>query len=278
MAISALTGSKFLEDSYTLFKNGVTAVATHGNISANNMLSLNQDIRWQTVGANNDSTTGTVVITLPAATIIDRIYFTGHNLKAYTIKHDSSVDFTNVKSFETALAGGIVETAYDKNTSYYEFDPVSVTTITLSYSSTQIADQEKYIAVFIATEELGTFAYPYTVVNSFSRNARVAKTISGKQTIQKNYEFYTGSISAEYIPSVSQSDVTLLENLHTRETPFIFWPCGGHYGSNYFSLSVRGWRLQDIYKCQLTSAYSAPFIQSLWVCGVGANLTLEEVV
>ena len=274
--MTAITGGvKFFSRNKAIFGDGATASASTNDESAKFMLAISRFVRWESL-ASNDLTTETIVITLPAATTIGVIFIASHNLKDFDIKYNAAQDFTNVSGIDGDLVGGIVETAFVDDTAYYTFDPVSVTSITITANKTQIVDAQKFITFFMATTELGTLAgFPRIQKVRHSRNIKSTKVLSGKGVIQKSHE--TTSFEMRFKTHPIQADITLLETLYDREESFLVWLCGGRRGTDFFTIEQKGWRLRDVYNMQSTKALGADYEKSIYQNGVNSRMSLIEV-
>jgi hypothetical protein len=276
MALDITGGVKFFENNKALFRDGSDASASTNDEAAKFILDISKYTRWESL-SSNDITTETLTINLAQATDLDRLILVGHNLKDYTIQYNGTTEFTNVCGLDGALVGGIVETTYDKDTSYYSFDEVSVSSILITMNTTQTVDAEKFLTQFVATKELGTFqGFPRIQNVQHNRNIKAAKAISGKNVIQKGHEVTTFRMNFSTYPV--QADITLLDSLHEREESFLVWLCGGRYGSEYFTIEQRGWRLEDIYNMQLSRPLSANYAKGIYQNGANTRASFVEVI
>lgn len=269
-------GVKFFDRNKALFRDGNTANASTNDAAAKFMLDISKYTRWESIGSN-DITTETITINFKTTTTLDRLLLIGHNFKAYSIKYNDTEDFTNVSNLDGDLVGGIVETAYDKDTSYYKFDSVEVSSITISIDTTQVVDEQKYCVQFIATTEVGTFAgFPRIGNVQHNRNIKGSKVISGKNVIQKGYEVTTFRMNFKSYPV--QNDITIVDGLHEREDSFLVWLCGGRYGSEHFTIEQRGWRLEDVYNMQVSRPLNANYEKGIYQNGANTRLSFVEVI
>lgn len=308
MTISEESGIKFFTDSKALFRDGATAAASTGTVSQNYILNFNKAFAWSSVGSD-DNTVETITITLPVASTIDRLFMIGHNFYDYHVTYNGGNNFANVKSmglyqvgnfadesgnlfvdesgniFSDGFSGSIYDvtaqeisaTGYAKNTSYYEFDSVSVTTIEITVQRTQVADTEKTMQIFAVCEELGTFSNSGLTKSSpnIDQNERVISNILNKPFVRKGIESFNCSIRIPY--SSTQADIDLLELLQEREDDFIIWLCGGHFGSNFYRVDKKPWRLEDVYRGQNTRNASPSFYQDSYLTGINDSLNIVEV-
>ena len=279
MAING--GIKFFKRNKTLFEDGVTASVSTGSGTGNFILDRNRFTFWRSVGSS-DSTTETIIVSFPAAVTIDRLALNDHNWKEFTIKYDLAsvfTDFTSVVGLDGALGGGVAETVYARDNSYYEFDSVITTRLELVIEKTQVVDAEKFLSKLFATEELGTLS-GYPVVNDviLSRNSRVTRMLSGKSLIQKSVESHSFNISFSNYPNSLTADLDLVMTLYDSEEDFVIWLCGGRFGTDNFRYTLRGWRLQDFIPVQMAEDLPVNYLNNTYISMVNLNLKLVEHV
>lgn len=271
--MSLTGGISFYKRNKALFEDGSAATASTGDPDASLILGTNKFFLWSSVGSD-DTTVETITITLPAAATIDRIFLADFNWKEFTVKFDSGTEFTTVVGIDGALGGGIAETAFVRDTAYYEFDAVSVTTIEITITKTQTVDAEKTLVQFIATEELGTLVgFPGTRGVTLDKNEKVETAISGRMHVEKSYESARMDLILNTYPG--QADIDLLDTIHSSDVPFIVWPNGGVPGN--FRFSQRGWRLKDVYQMQTIGGAVNLYDRNIYVMGVNQRLNFVEV-
>ena len=271
--MSLTGGMSFYKRNKASFEDGSTAVASTGSAEASLILGTNKIFLWSSVGSN-DTITETITITMPAAVAINRIFLADHNWKEFTIKFDGGTDFTTVVGIDGALGGGITETAFVRDTAYYEFDSVTATTIEITVTKTQTANQEKTLVLFIVTEELGTFTgFPQNRGVRLNRNDKIETAISGRMHVEKSYESARMDLVLKTYPI--QDDIDLLDTIHDSDVPFIVWANGGK--PDQFRLSQRGWRLKDVYQMQTIRGTINAYDRNVYIMGVNQKFTFIEV-
>lgn len=275
-------GIKFFEPSMALEVEGASISASSGNPSAQYALDRNPFTFLRSVGST-DLITESWTVTFAENKTIDRLLLIDHNLKEYTVKYDLSgvwTDFTNVVGLDGAM-GSIAETAFADDCSYYEFDAVTTGAILISPKKTQIANQEKYISQIVPTSEIGTFVgYPKVPENTFDRNSRNRKTLSGRVSSQKSTETTGIGLDFADYPSddVYNADMDLVMSLHDREISFLVWLCGGRRGPNYFKYALRGFRLKDVNLLQITSALNLTYTSNIYKSAVNCKVQMDETI
>jgi hypothetical protein len=199
------------------------------------------------------------------------------NFKEFSVKYwngSSFVDFTNVIGVNGEAKSGINETDYAYSTGYYEFDSVSSSQFQITCVKTQTANEQKYLTQFIATLEIGTFSGFPRVSPESNRNETKAKMLSRKYLVQKTYE--TNRIRINFKTHPYQNDLDIIDTIFDREDPFLVYPCGGRTGEQYFKVSQKNWRLDDIYNMQLTGRMKNEYEKGVYLLGFNKSIILEE--
>jgi hypothetical protein len=266
-------GISFFDRSLSLFKDGITAVASSNTAAQNLALGSNQYLRWESNGSD-DTTQETLTLTFPNTVSVSRIFILGHNLKNFSITSNDG-SFTNVNSLDGTGLTGISETAYNRETAYYEFDAVSLDDLILTMDTTQTADEEKHVTQIIVTNELGTLAgFPELTNVQISRNPTRDKTITGRSIIEKSYE--ARSFNLRLLNYPYQADVDILDSLHEREKSFLVWLCGGK--PDNFRIKQRGWKLGDLMPMQIDNNLQNGYEKNVYSLGVTGRYSFEEVI
>lgn len=268
-------GIKVFDKSRALIKDGASVVASSGDASADLALSMNRNVRWDSVGSD-DTTAETFVITM-ASVAIDRIFIVDHNLKDFSITYGAGASsFANVAGIDGALGGGIVETVFAQDTAYYEFDSVTTTQINITATKTQTVDAEKHMTLVAVTTEIGTFVgFPLTKPK-IKANSKIAKTQNGKFKTQKGNETFQCGLEVEYS---EEADITILNTLYEKQEPFLIWLSGGKFGSSNFSVTnFKSWRLKDLYQVQSFGDMESEFANNVYVGSPMTSLKVREEI
>lgn len=259
--------------------------ATSGDSSSKFILDLDVDTYWTSVGSS-DSETETITINLSSTKTIDRVLLLDHNFKSFTVKYLSGasyVAFANVIGIGGASLSGITETTFSENSSYYEFDSISTSSIQIAVSTTQVPNAEKYLGQGISTSELGTFVgYPELSKIDLTRNTRFKKTLSGRYSVQKSQQTIGYSIRFKNYPSTSvyNVDIDLALSLFESEDPFLVYPCGGRYESKHFNYQLPGFRLKDCILSQVKKGYKLKYVKNIYtnMIDVGGLDTVPHIL
>jgi hypothetical protein len=307
-------GIKFFELSKALLSEGATAVASSGTQSDQYSIDGNLSTGWTSSGSD-DTTAETITITFQAAATISRILLLSHNWDTYTITpitspylldedgdelededgdfledSGSTLEFLNVISLTSSVAAtGISESGYSLTSSYYEFDPVYCTgltiTVTVAQTANDVADQEKQIAWIVPTYEVnstdintsgGTFqGYPrLTGQNNFQSNNLV--NLKGLGSTQKLTRVFRATL--DLIDHPNQNDITLAEHLINRQGAFYIWPNGGVRTdlTTNFRRTIEGYGLTDLFKVQVSSASMGSYRNGIYIGPVNQRLQFTQ--
>jgi len=271
-------GAKFFYQNYALKKLGASATATSNPNAAKYILNNDLYTIWESL-LSNDTITETIVITLPFSKTIDRLFLVDMNFKQFNVKYyngSAYVDFTNVIGVNGVSTSEINETVYDKDSAYYEFTPVSTTMIQIEVLKTQTVNAQKYLARFVATQEIGTFQGFPRIVPSLSNNSIKQTAISNKIFLEKGFE--TTDIKITFKTHPYQNDENIVQALFSSIDPFLVWICGGRTGNTYFKIDQRNWELKDLVQMQLTNEIKNEFEKGVYLLGINKGITLEEHV
>lgn len=281
--MSVTGGIKFFEGIYNLLKDGASVVASSGTARADFILGRNPLVLWKS-DTGSDVTTETLTITLPAAVTVDRVFLRNHNFKNYTIKYDDDTsggfsDFSSVVGINgTTYGGGIAETTFAYDTSYYEVAPVTVRRLQIVVNTTQVVNAKKILGQVILTEEIATLSGYPSAKPALDRNKRTSRTVGGRTNITRGLDTFEAMIRFQNYPTRDEylADVEAAFALNYRDTPFLVWPCGGRTGSNYFKHTSPGWELRDIALVNVTNELSSEYQRNIYINGVDFDLRLEE--
>jgi len=276
--MSVTGGVKFFQKNFALLKDGASATASSNDDGVQYILSPVRWAKWISVGSS-DATEETITITFPGSKTINRLFLLGINLKEFDVKYFnglSFVDFTNVIGVNGVESTSINETDFALDSAYYEFNQVTTSQVQIKARTTQVADEEKMITTFIATQEIGTLlGYP-KVSSTLSNNEKRSKALSQRAVIQKTYERV--SIKLAFKTHPFQNDLDIMENLFESIDSYLIWPCGGRSGSDYFRIEQKAWRLDDVYQVQNRGKFKSDYEKNIYTNGFNKSVTFEESV
>jgi len=266
-------GVKLFDKSRALAKDSGDATASSGDASADLMLSMEREVRWDSVGSN-DATVETITITFTSVTI-DRLFLVDHNLKDFNITFGAGASsFTNVIGINGPTSG-ISEANFAEDTAYYEFDSITTDQINITANTTQVPNEDKHITLMAVMEELGTFIGFVKLKPATTGNEKSFKTQTGKSITQKGFEAFDCSFALEYI---EQADMDLITTAYESQEPFLVWLCGGKFGTSSFSVEQKNWRLKDLYQVQTFGKIPTPWDRNVYTSRPKTRIRLQEEV
>lgn len=271
-------GIKFFSKNKITINSSI--VSSSGDSSSVYIADENYFTNWRSSGSS-DSSTETITITFDAPTAIDRLHLIGHNWKSYTIKYDTTSEFSNVNSLDNSSLSLISESTYSRSDSYYEFDSVSVTTINIAVTTTQTANEEKYLRKLKITTEYGTLqGYPKLDSLKVDKGLIVDEMLSRRSIIEKQFDVFAMEISFENYPVTAtyRVDLELIMTLFDLDEPFYIWLCGGRSGTDYFRHTIRGFRLQDLILVDFASNIEQSYKSNIYINPVNLSFDLKETV
>lgn len=243
-----------------------TVATDTGSAYTTLMRNRNNNSGWATTGSADAGST-TMIVSFGETRTFQDLLFIGQNWKNFNVKYwdgtASYVDFSTV----------VNETASTVSTAYYHFNEVSTTAFQIKINGTQTANQDKYLKQLVCTTILGTFTVQPQVMPSMNKNRKTTQYLSGKSFVSKG----TGAFNCRIkMPVVSNdADLTLIETLYDSYEGFLVWLCGGDVSQ--FETIRQGFRLQDVFYCDLTNDFSAPWNDGRWNAGMPIDLQLVEV-
>jgi hypothetical protein len=250
-----------------LEREGVTATASQGSDYAAYPLNRSNLSAWVTTDSvDADNTTWTV--NFGEVRAVDSILLLKHNFRAFTVKYLSGASWT-------AFSPAISETTNTAESNAYDVTSVETSQIQITITGTQTANEDKFLAQFIATEAIGQLAgWPQIKSPKHSRNKRRNQMLSGKSYIAEQ----VGAFSCELVVKElkSAADLAIVEELYDSVDGFLFWPGGG--SESQFPNVLRGYRLEDIYLVKPVDDYEPEFLQGQYRRGIDFKMKLAEVI
>lgn len=303
-------GWRAYEPNIIEFFNSSNISVSSGDITKGNIVNPNRFLSWKSLGSD-DTTTETITITLPTPQTINNIFLIGHNFKDFEITYnggnafnflsdsiapsgngivsgilvddagnplvddtDSNLTYATLKPSLQGLIEGLEEDAYQA-----EFSPLSIRSIEITVTKTQIADAEKYLEYLIFTNEIGrekhcnSVAYPEM---TFSNNETKSTGFNNKSFIQKKQNTMVRARVSIDLYRELKEEFAFYTSLIERQEPFLVWFGAGFLDVD-FGIRTQGLRVGDIYKVQLTGDYNYQHTADLYRNGVKFKLTMIEV-
>lgn len=249
-----------------LTQPNLVVTASQGQDTAEFALNRRNTSAWITTDSvDADNTTYEVDFT--DEVYISDILLIKHNFKNFTIKRWNGSTFVD---FSTPIA----VSNNTEETNWYRFDRVSTQKVQITITGTQVANEDKIMYQFIATELMGQLTgWPKMKDPRISKNRKTARMLSGKLSVTENVGYYAGSFGVENWRIAP--DIAIIESLYNSFESFLFWPCGGD--EDQFFGSPIGYRLEDIYLCRTVNDYSPEYVAGIYANGLNLEVKLEEV-
>lgn len=243
--------------------------ASEGTATIENVRDRSNRTAWQTVGSTDASGT-TVLVEFGETRRLTDILLIRHNFKAYTIQYydDDALAYAN---FSTPIS----ETVNTDETTLHQFTAINTTKILLTISGTQVANAEKTLYQFIATERLGRLAgWPQIKKPRIGREVKTSKMLSGKSNVVESVGFYSVRLSVTNWSS--DADLAIVESLYDSNEGFLIYPSGGNEAQ--FSSVRQGYRLEDIFLVRCTNDYNPEFVGGFYRTGLKLDIDFTEVL
>lgn len=141
-------------------------------------------------------------------------------------------------------------------------------------SDTITPDEEKYVTLLHAFQELGQFQYFPEFKPKYTPLQNVFQTSDGRGFVIERGEQFSAQL--EFKSHINQNDIDLIEELIARKTPFFIWPNGGD--EDIFKYSFKPYRFQDLIKVAIVGNSSPSFTRNYYRSGYNNTINLIEVV
>jgi hypothetical protein len=258
----------FFEKSAADFSNpNIAATASQGSDYALYALNRNDASAWITTGSvDADNTTWEVDFVDPRD--VSEIIIADHNFKSFKVEY---WDGSAYQAFPTAID----LTTNTANTNWFSFASTSASKIRVTVRGTQVADSDKRMFNFIATNLIGQLeGWPVISRPQISKNKQKTVMLSGRLSVAENVGAF--SCVLKVANWKSPADLTVVETLFDSPNGFLVWLCGGD--ETQFSSVRQGYRLKDIPLMKCTNEYEPEWVQGLYKTGMSIELNLSEVV
>lgn len=254
----------FLQKNKADISNTVmTAAATEGNDYVLRALNGNNVTAWITTGSTDASNT-MFSVNFYEPRRLTNIILANHNFKNYTL------EWYNGSSWISLAA----ETNYLLSSSYYEFSLIHAEQLRMVIYGTQVANSDKYLYQFIASEGIGRLnAWPVIGNPKLDRNLQTSKMLSGKQQVTKNLGGWNFDLQMQVW--TDSADLAVVQNLYSSTEGFLVSLCGGD--DSQFRVAVEPYRLQDVLLMKTVGTYSPVLYKGLYQSGYNITMQLAEV-
>lgn len=257
-------GIKFFEKN--LIKKSAEIKVSSGDVVKNQM--VNDDRRQVWRAGRKFSESEEIIILIDGEVSFDRLILINHNFKTYEIEY-------YVDTWVSLFRGD----GFVGDTLYIEKSLSNVSKIRLTVQDIQEGKDEAFLGQILLTNEIGTLkGYPKMNSISLSKNMNRKQMLSGRWKIDKRgAEVFATSLTFRDYPAELKEDIDLVFKLWDRDE-FYIWPCGGRSGREYFSYTLRGFRLQDIYRVQISNNINESYSKNIYTAGVNLSVNMYEVV
>lgn len=214
---------EFLKASYF---NTSTQIAVNSHTSsASNLFNRDPVYQYSSEGFNNDLTTTTITITFSATTSVSRIAMLGMNFKEFSFFYNGAT----ANAF-TLVGADTTTSSYTGNTDenkFFRFATVMCSSITINAKKTFIADQEKFISLFVPSDLILALTL---IPNSSGYKPKIVpkqvvhKLSDGGTRIHNVRKKWETSLDLNYV-STTQRDA-LFEDVYDTGEEFNFCPFG----------------------------------------------------
>ena len=199
---------------------------------------------------------------------IDTIIIIEHNLKAYTIQYWNGSTYVDFSS-------AISESTNSDSTTFHTFTKVTTSKIKLICTGTIVADSDKFIRQFIATESIGQLTgFPVIKSPRIRTGKIINKMLSGKVNITDAVGAFECELNVKNYSI--DDDLDIIETLYFNNKGFLMWLCGGD--ESQFSSQRIGYRLRDIYLMRAVDDYRPEWVKGVYVSGINFTMKLQEVI
>lgn len=244
----------------------VAVTASEGSAYAPYVQRRSNSMGWMTTGSVDANNTTLTVNFANTITLTD-IILVGHNFKNFKIQYWSGSAWTD---FSPALS----LTACVDSTTHFSFASMQTSQLLLTVFGTQVANSDKKLNQFIASELIGKFqGWPAIKNPTWNRQKIISKMLSGKDLIADNVGGFTLDL---YLKCWNvDADFAIIETLYNSGGGFLVWPCGGD--ETQFQTTRQGFRLQDIFLMKCRNNYIPEQYNASYHMGTTVTISLSEV-
>lgn len=208
------------------YLNTTSQMTVNSNTLASSSL-FNRDPAFQyyTDGLNSDLTTSSITITFDATTPVSRISMLDMNFKEFRVFYNgATANSFSIQNGDTTVSSYTGNADPNK---YFRFNTVQCSSITIQATKTMVADQEKYIGLFVASDliqelELRPSAKGYKP--RLTPKQIVHKLSDGGTRIHNVKKKWETQLELDFISRTERDNLQV--NLFDRGEEFNFCPFG----------------------------------------------------
>ena len=262
------SGFEFWESSFCHNKEGATATATSGAVTAAYVLTHRLTAKWLSVGSVNGDNE-VLTITLPQAKECTVLHVSKHNIT------DILAEVEVGGSWQT-LTGETVTLIDGSKASYYLFDALNVSKVRVSGANTTDGG-EKYIQRVILSKRIGRIrehiaGTGHNVTKptmSLNYNEITHRNLAGRGFFQRGEGL--ANINLAITVTSEQHNVDIVKGLYSRDS-FLVWPSGAT-APVYHKVKTPMFEWDAVYKMAVTGSMDNNHYKNLF--GSGAVYTMS---
>jgi len=229
-----------------------------------------QGTKWLSSGENTDGNDVFVEMDYGFDRQIDSLFVYDHNIDDIEVQyHDGSNWVTANTSIATIVKSSDLFHYFVKLNS-----AVNTQKVRVAGSNTITADQEKYVTLFHAFNEIGQLEYFPDFSPRISSKQDSFTLTDGRGFVIERGEQFSAQIN--FKSHVNQNDITLAETLIDRKSPFFIWANAGD--ESLFTYKFKPFRFQDIFKVTIVGSSSPEYTSNYYKSGYNNKINLIEVV
>lgn len=208
------------------FINTTTQITVNSNTStSSNLFNSDPFYQFYSDGLNSDLTTCSITIAFDATTQVSRISLLDTNAEQFSLFYNGAT----ANAFALTTTGATTTSSWTGNAEsniYMRCTPVYVTSVTLDIKTTQTADQEKRLGMFVLSDIYSSLSQ---IPNSSGYDPKITPkqivhTLSdGGIRVHNVRKKWSVDLKLDY---VSDTIRTNLKTIYDLQTPFIFCPFG----------------------------------------------------
>lgn len=226
--------------------------------------------RWISSGENTDGNAVYLEMDYGFERTIDCLYVFNTNISDIVLSYWNGASYTAI----TGSNATIIKSDDDDHVFVKLNAPVNTQKVKITGSNTLTANQEKYVTLFFAFEEIGQLVGFPDFDPVFDPKQNLFELTDAKGFVIEEGEAFAAKIT--FKSHVNQEDIDLAEELFRRREPFFIWPNGGDQ-DGIFRFSFRPFRFQDIFKVSIVGKNSPKPTNNYYRAGYNNIMNLIEV-
>lgn len=266
-------GIRFFEDDVMNFAKGGTITVSSNTTQKNNCFDNKRTTLWKSSGQGTDGDQVYVREVFSSARSIDAIYVYKSNIKDLSFEYYTGSGWADVVSGDSISGGELIQSSDGLN-SWYKFNSTqSLLGIGLKGSNTIVANQEKYVKLFLAFKNIGQLEFYPDFTPTYEPNQIDFKLEDGSHFIIEKGESFTGELS--FKSHKSANDIAIASILMDYKRPYYVWINAGDEAQ--FDHLFKPYRFEDIFRVSNIGKYSPKLTKNYYRAGLNLKIKFEEV-